>query len=101
MRTARHTDVGSAVVPFQRCPGLLLTLDIAVDLAVVQIRAGVTWLVVPNVSGVDYGTKNLIRLVHQRIRHADVTEHLGQRKVLGREQISRDGTVLSVSVDLA
>ena len=48
------------------------------------------------VSGIDDGTKNLIGLVHERVGQADITKHLRQREVLGRDKISRDGPVLVV-----
>ena len=74
-------------------PDQLLTLNIAVDLAVGQIRARVTRFVMATVSGIDDRTKNLIGLVHERVGHAEITEHLRQGEVLGRHKISLDGPV--------
>ena len=88
MLTALLTDILSLLATLsRRFPDLLLTLNIAVDLAVVEIRAGVTGLIVSNVSGIDDGTKNLICLVHERVGHADITKHLRQREVLGRDKM--------------
>ena len=94
MLTAVLTDIQSRLATLsRRFPDLLLALNIAVDLAVVQIRAGVTGLVVSNVSGIDNGAKNLICLVHERVGQADIAEYLRQREVLGRDEISLDISV--------
>ncbi len=82
--------------PSPPLPGLLHTLNVAVDPALRQIRARVTRFVVATVSGIDDRTKNLICLVHQRVGQADITKHLRQREILGRHKISRDGPVLVV-----
>ena len=92
--SALLTDVLSRLAALARqLPDHLLTLNVAVDLAVVQIRTGVTGLIVSDVSGIDDGTKNLIGLVHQRVGHADFTKHLRQGEVLGRDEIGLDVVV--------
>ena len=86
-----HTRLlGVPALLSRRFPDQLLTLNIAVDLAVVQIRARVTRFVVAAVSGIDDRTKNLIGLVHERVGHAEITEHLRQREVLGRDKNGGD-----------
>ncbi len=64
---------------WRRFPVLVLILDIALDLAVVEIGAGITGFVVAPVGGVDDRPQHPIRLVHDRVGHTEQSERLSQR----------------------